>query len=252
MEPKRIGDMMSEMTAHWNSFTGTCEIHGESTTKLPKFFKEGKWSCHECSAIRAEEESKKKWKEDRIAHLHKIADIPWKYKGKRFEATTPDQKAVRSMVKSYRDFIVDEGGWAVLVLMGSVGTGKTLLASELAQSLIEKEGFAVRYCTAKQMIAEIQASYNTEGKSEETEVARFVQYDLLILDEIDAKPDRENANLLLQEVINRRYNSERPVVAITNQPFDNLGKFVGDRVDSRLHENAFVCSFTWPDFRRQQ
>jgi DNA replication protein DnaC len=135
--------------------------------------------------------------------------------------------------------------------MGNVGTGKTLLASELAESLIEGLSMSVRYCTAKQMIAEIQAAYSAEGKSEEMEVLRFVQYGLLILDEIDAKPDRENANLLLTEVINRRYNAEMPVVVITNQPFDNLAKFVGDRVDDRLHENAFVCSFDWPSFRRQ-
>jgi DNA replication protein DnaC len=56
--------------------------------------------------------------------------------------------------------------------------------------------------------------------------------------------------LLLTEIINRRYNAEKPVVVITNQAFDTLARFVGDRVADRLHENAYVCAFSWPSFRR--
>lgn len=230
---------------------GTCEKHGVQTLMLPLFLKNRDWHCRVCNEEQTKAESQRLWKEERLMTLHRIASVPSKYRGCRFEATTPAQKQVRSTVRAFRDTLtLPKKTWAVLVLFGGVGTGKTLLASELAESLIENLDKSVRYCTAKQMIAEIQASYGVEGKSEEGEVLRFVQYDVLILDEIDAKPDRENANLLLTEVINRRYNEEKPVVVITNQPFDNLAKFVGDRVDDRLHENAYVCSFDWPSFRR--
>jgi DNA replication protein DnaC len=229
---------------------GECAEHGKATVYRPKFLAEFAWSCPTCSQIKAKAEADRKWLEERQTTLHRIACVPTKYRGGRFEATRPEQKGVRSTVKAFRDAIASKQHWAVLVLFGGVGTGKTLLASELAESLINNLNMSVRYCTAKQMIAEIQASYSDDTKSEEGEVLRFVQYQLLILDEIDAKPDRENANLLLNEVINRRYNEEKPVVVITNQPFDSLAKFVGDRVDDRLHENAYVCSFDWPSFRR--
>jgi DNA replication protein DnaC len=140
--------------------------------------------------------------------------------------------------------------WTVLALVGGVGTGKTLLACELAVALIDKLGLSVRYATAQAIVSEVQATYGAEGKSEETEIARFAQYDVLIIDEIDAKRSSENANLLLTEIINRRYNAEKPVVVITNQAFDTLARFVGDRVADRLHENAYVCAFSWPSFRR--
>ena len=231
---------------------GTCEKHGVQTLMLPLFLKKRDWHCRFCNEEAVKAESERVWRADRMASLHRIAGVPAKYRGSKFEAKTAEQKQVRSTVRAFRDIIASpEKTWAVLVLFGGVGTGKTLLASELAESLIDNLDKSVRYCTAKQMISEIQASYGMEGKSEEGEVLRFVQYDVLILDEIDAKPDRENANLLLTEVINRRYNEEKPVVVITNQPFDNLAKFVGDRVDDRLHENAYVCSFDWASFRRQ-
>lgn len=237
-------------TGNMTEHHGTCEKHGDSTITLPTKFSRG-WSCKECHFEKLKEEEREKWLQDRNETLHRIAEIPRKYKAQKFVATTPAQKAARTMAKAYRDYIVENNEWAVLVMMGGVGTGKTLMASEFAESLINNNSMSVRYCTAKQMINEIQIAYNpAEGKTEEGEILRFVQYDVLILDEIDAKPDRENANILLTEVINRRYNSGRPVIIITNQPFDNLDKFVGSRVDDRLHENSFVCNFDWPSFRR--
>ena len=230
---------------------GECAEHGKAMVYRPKFMADHPWSCPACAQIKAKAESEQRWLDERRTTLHRIACVPPKYRGAKFEATTPEQKFVRSTVKAFRDAIASKQHWAVLVLFGGVGTGKTLLASELAESLINNLSKSVRYCTAKQMIAEIQASYSAEGKSEEGEVLRFVQYDVLMLDEIDAKRDSDAANLLLTEVINRRYNEERPVVVITNQSFDSLAAFVGDRVDDRLHENAYVCSFDWPSFRRR-
>jgi DNA replication protein DnaC len=242
---------LTPMITGFTLVEGTCPEHGKSETYLHPRVGAREWYCRACREVVQKARDEAKWRAERSETLHRIACIPHRYRGQRFQATTPAMKGVRGTVKAFRDAIANGPAWAVLVLMGNVGTGKTLLASELAESLIEGLSMSVRYCTAKQMIAEIQAAYSAEGKSEEMEVLRFVQYGLLILDEIDAKPDRENANLLLTEVINRRYNAEMPVVVITNQPFDNLAKFVGDRVDDRLHENAFVCSFDWPSFRRQ-
>lgn len=195
------------------------------------------------------EKGHNEWLAFRKADLHKAAHLPKRYEGQKFIATTDEQKAVRMTVKAFIDEIEKREAWCSLILFGGVGTGKTLMASELADAVIDKLDMSVRYCTAKQMISEIQSAYSTEGKSEEGEILRFVQYELLILDEIDIRPDSKNAIILLQEVINRRYNEEKPVVIITNQTFDDLAQHVGDRINSRLHENAFVAAFTWADFR---
>lgn len=233
----------------WTEYSGNCETHGESTLQIPTRVK-GKWVCRECCNIKHAQEESERWRTERNETLHRIAEVPRKYRGQKFAAVTDEQRAARATVKAFRDFYFQSQQWAVLVMMGGVGTGKTLMASEFAESMINNHSISVRYCTAKQMISEIQASYGEPGKTEEGEILRFVQYGVLIIDEIDAKPDRENANILLTEIINRRYNAEMPVVVITNQPFDNLDKFVGSRVDDRLHENAFVCNFDWPSFRR--
>ncbi len=227
---------------------GTCEKHGTSTAHILPRHTPG-WFCDQCRTEKLKLETQARWLAERAEHLHKVACIPPKYHGQRFDAKTPEQRAARGTVKAFNDALVGGDKWAVLVLMGGIGTGKTKMASELGESIINNRSMSVRYCTARQMISEIQASYKQEGKSEESEVSRFVDYDLLIVDEIDAKPDRENANQLMNEVVNRRYNLDRPMVIITNQSFESLGAFVGDRANDRFQENAYVAAFTWPSFR---
>jgi len=226
---------------------GECEQHGTARVLVRAG---AAWHCPRCLEARMAEESKEVWLAERNASLMDSATIPKKYIGQRFVATTPEHRIVRENVRTFRDFILREPTWAALIMVGITGTGKTLLACEFAQSLIKKASKSVRYITAKGMIGEIQASYGREGKSEEGEIMRFAQYDVLILDELDALPAKDNASLLLTEIINRRYNENKPVICISNQPFDNLAKYVGERVHSRLHENAFSCAFGWGDFRR--
>lgn len=243
-----VSNLLSQF-GHLEIVAGECPTHGPQSVYC--FPGKSGWYCPTCMEATRAEEQRVRWETERTAHLHNIAAIPHKYRGQRFTASTAAHKKMRGTVKAYRDFLLTERSWAALVLVGPVGTGKTLLACELAESLIGNFGWSVRYVTAKGMIGEIQASYNTDGKSEEGEIIRFVQYEVLILDEIDAKATTPNANVLLTEIINRRYNAGRPVVAISNQAFDTLGEFVGDRVHDRLYENLFLCAFDWPSFRRK-
>lgn len=230
---------------------GDCEKHGPSVALLPRNPRSGRteWYCAACAEEKRSAEDMATWLRERAETLNRIAGLPPRYRGKAFEAVTHQQKQVRATARAFRDAITAEKRWAVLTLVGTTGTGKTLLACELAQSLIDKCSMSVRYCTASQMISEIQATYGRDGKSEEQELMRLTQYDLLVLDEIDAIRSSENSTLLLTEVINRRYNAERPVVVITNQPINKLAKYVGDRVHSRLNENSLVCAHDWDDAR---
>jgi DNA replication protein DnaC len=248
---ENLGDMLAGQFGKLEVHEGECPVHGKRPLYLPRGVAFTIWHCSECAMVEHKAADDLRYREGRIDWLLQVSQVPTKYRGQRFMAHTKDQQAVRIRVKEFRDEITSAKRWAGLVLTGEAGTGKTLLASELAEALIRNFGMTVRYCTVKQMIAEIQASYHTEGKTEEGEILKFIQFDLLMLDEVDIKRDTDASNLLLTEVINRRYNEGKPVVVITNQSIDKLADFVGSRVDDRLRENSFVCTFDWPSFRGQ-
>ncbi len=242
-----IESIMPGLAGRLTTLAGTCEQHGTAEI-LARIG--AAWHCPACLEAVMAAERTTGWMAERAVSLLAGATIPKKYVDQLFVATTPEQKEARRTARMFRDFILKEQAWASLIMVGITGTGKTLLACEMAQSLIKNASRSVRYITATGMISEIQASYGREGKSEEGEILRFVQYDLLILDEIDAIRSTGNASLLLTEIVNRRYNETKPVIAISNQPFGDLARFVGDRVYSRLHENAFISAFNWADARR--
>lgn len=226
---------------------GECPQHGASK----RLVRDGEaWSCSKCLEAEIAATGRAQWLAERQEGLMKISHIPSKFVGKRWPVATPEHAAARMMVARFRDFILSNKEWAALIMTGKTGTGKTWLASEFAEALIRRLGLSVRYVTAQGIVSEIQSAYGREGKSEEGEIERFTSYDLLVIDEADVKRDNPNASLLFTEVINRRYISGKPVVVITNQAMENLEQYVGDRVYSRLHENGFICSFDWPDFRR--
>lgn len=228
---------------------GHCAQHGAGQTLVRAGHA---WFCPTCHELAVAEQVRQRWVHERRAALLRTAHIPKKYQGKPFIASTAAQYRARMMLNAFQEIVAVGGQWSALILCGTVGTGKTRLACELATYCATQLMRSVRYVTANEMISEIQASYNTEGKSEAGEIARFVHYDLLIIDEIDTKAGSDNAQRLLTEIINRRYNDNKPVLVISNQQFAHLRRFVGDRVHDRLHENGFVCTFDWPSFRRRK
>jgi DNA replication protein DnaC len=203
--------------------------------------------CPECSekreveiGLEQEEERKQKESEDlkRRGIRGRMLDMTLDT----YEITTNEQNAAFTKCAEYaRDL---DGN---LLLIGSVGTGKTHLGVAIARSNDRGE-----YTTLMRMIRDIRRSYSKdEHVSEQGIIDKWASRRLLVIDEIGVQHATNAEQLLVYEVINDRYIQNLPTVLISNETVEGMTEILGERVMDRLAENGRVVAFTWDSYRRR-
>ena len=72
---------------------------------------------------------------------------------------------------------------------------------------------------------------------------------LLVLDEVGAQYGTEGEQVILFDIINRRYQDMRPMILLTNQGKAGFQSFLGDRAFDRLREAGKWVPFDWESHR---
>jgi DNA replication protein DnaC len=157
-----------------------------------------------------------------------------------------------------------------LLLVGGIGTGKTHLAVGILKELIAARGSACLFCDYRELLKQIQNSYNNSVQATELQVLRPVfEAEVLLLDELGAVKPSEWVWDTVSLILNSRYNDNRTTIITTNFPDgpsakaggltgvaratrdETLGDRIGDRMRSRLLEMCRVVEMDGPDFRQK-
>lgn len=184
-----------------------------------------------------------------------IAGVPQRYLSKTFrnyQADSPKQQAAANKVKKYaKDFDQVLKTGRSLMLLGSVGTGKTHLACAIAQMVIEK-GLTARYMTVMGAVRRVRESWGKgSNETERQAINAMAQVDLLVLDEVGQQYGTESEKVLIYDIINARYDRESPTVIISNLQVDGVTEYLGERVIDRLRENGGTAVvFDWDSYRK--
>jgi DNA replication protein DnaC len=159
-----------------------------------------------------------------------------------------------------------------LLLIGSIGVGKTHLAVGIIKELIVSKGIACLFYDYRELLKQIQNCYNDSVKATELEVLRPVfETEILVLDELGAVKPTEWVWDTVSLILNTRYNDNRTTIITTNYPDDpardsngnsdfaraqraargeTLGDRIGERMRSRLHEMCRIIKMEGADFRQ--
>ncbi len=197
-------------------------------------------------------------KQSEHSRLIETARIPKRYEQCHFHSYQPmnpsQERAFRFSSRLTMDYpSVDRG----LLLMGSVGVGKTHLAVSILKGLIER-GFSCLFYEFGGLLKEIQNSYNHISQTSELTVLEPVfKADVLVLDEIGASKPTDWVRDTMAHVINTRYNDRKLTVFTTNY-FDNppndreesLEDRIGVRLRSRLFEMSKTIVLKGEDYRQ--
>jgi DNA replication protein DnaC len=96
----------------------------------------------------------------------------------------------------------------------------------------------------------IRETYDNDTKRTERQaVLDLVEPDLLILDEVGLQKNSDWEHEKLYEIINGRYEREKPMIVMSNEDIDGLRAFLGERCVDRLREKGKALAFDWQSYR---
>jgi DNA replication protein DnaC len=227
--------------------TETCETHGDYELHEIKVFDSviAMKGCPECNKIEREAEELKEKKESDLRQQEARrarrlkAGISERNLFKTFldfKADSQDQHNCLHVVSEYAEGIKN-GAKNSLIMIGTVGTGKTLLASAIVEHCIVNK--SCRLIRAIDMIRRFKETWHKGSDVSETEVIEYyASIDLLLLDEIGVQFGSDTEKLFLFDVIDQRYQRMLPTVLISNLNSEGIKEAVGNRVIDRVREGG--------------
>lgn len=187
-----------------------------------------------------------------------ISKIGIRYQDKNFSdfaIHNGQQKKIKEIAESYVSaFQKNLEQETNLIFMGKSGTGKTLLALIMYQTLI-KFGWMAEYNANINFLKRLREKQSTSHSKFESTLTFYKNLPFLILDEVTegcganaALADWEQS--ILRLIIDKRYSSKKSTLIITNRNKDELIERLGEPIVSRLTENGIALAFNWESFRK--
>ncbi len=137
-----------------------------------------------------------------------------------------------------------------LLLVGPTGLGKTHISTSIAKALIEK-GYNVIYESAQNIFFDFENDrFIDRFGGEEPTATKYLDCDLLIIDDLGAENITGFSLACLYNIINTRLNKNLPIIASTNFTSKEIRGKYHDRITSRLFSDFTIKIFTGTDIRR--
>lgn len=207
---------------------------------LPDSFAKGQWLISDCNCIKKEriKERSKREKTLSIPRSHPLPPALQQHNFNNFKVGQFNNEAHRACITFSRNFTKVKAGQG-LILYGRSGTGKTHLASAIANTIKDKHSVAFAYMPT------LLERMRTSNVSLEP----LLSVDLLILDDIGSERETGWTTERLLIIVDGRLTNLKPTVFTTNYDLDDLEKRVGMRVSSRILGNNLQLLLQGPDWR---
>ncbi|PHS02444.1 MAG: hypothetical protein COA78_21220 [Blastopirellula sp.] len=236
----------------------TCEKHGDY---IGKFYNLGGkvnhgGNCQECLRLKNKEEQDAKDKEEQgKAKARKIrkredAGISKRNLFKTFDdyicQTEGQTKAKNDCERYFKEFPSDKS----MIMVGGVGTGKTLLASAGIDSIIDD--YRCEMIKVIDVVRELKATWAKDSTDTEEKLIKYYSnIDLLVLDEVGSQFGSDTEKLFIFDIIDGRYQNMKPTILISNLDIDGIKDAIGDRCVDRLREGGgMMIAFDWASERK--
>ena len=194
-----------------------------------------------------------------LQHLFKHAEIPsrfrWKFRGDWATRATdgtrlPHAAKARALLPALIDRADPDQG---MLLHGTPGTGKTLLACILLNELMLSRSRPGRFLSLGRSYFQRLRDTFSESSDRHGQSAQIVdelcQVPYLVLDDFGTQRGTDWEMEMLYDLVDARYCDKRFTVITTNQSPKDIGPMSAGRIYSRLQEMCRIVDMNGPDFR---
>jgi DNA replication protein DnaC len=249
-----------EATKHTKS--AMCEQHGayESVgTDMPILRNKVFWSgCPTCAEQHRVTEEKRRVEEaetDRQRRMEQrlsMSGIPQRFRDRTFDNFVADTEPKRQALSVAVEFASEFAGHAergtTVIFSGKPGTGKSHLA--LAAAMVVMKSSTALYINALDLIRMVRDTWRRDSEMSEVAVLNdLTSVGLLVIDEIGVQYGTDGEQVILFDVLNRRYRDLMPTILLTNLGAKGMKEFLGERSFDRLREGGIWVAFDWDSFR---
>lgn len=227
---------------------GECPKHGRYPNVIRERFGKGSYGFLTgnlgCPVCKREEADRR---------IYGALSIPRRFYGKTFENYHADDRS-RKVLEFFRDYAAHlseriESGTSAIIT-GKPGTGKTHLACALLFEA-KKQGFSAFFINVRKLFKAVRDTWREGAAESESQVIdRYVDLDLLVIDEIGVQAKSDNERNILYDVLNGRYENAKPTILLSNETLPEIKEIIGERSYDRLREGggkAFDCQ--WESYR---
>lgn len=230
-----------------------CEKHGQVESTFFANLGGAKPYCSICSDEEEKREKQEKQREIMQAKVRQcgVAELFLRSRFSDYQTGGDTEKqAALDTVKAYGDnFQNHHENGDNLILIGSIGTGKTHLASCLTKQLVYA-GFHADFDTLANIVRRIRSTWRDTSETEGALFKRYEELDLLVIDEVGVGKGSDNERNIAYEIINRRYCAIKPTVVVSNCNAQLMSNYIDERSVSRLHHKGKFLAMNWADYRK--
>lgn len=144
-------------------------------------------------------------------------------------------------------------GDCMILLVGTRGAGKTLMACEWARRRIEAGRSGGRYAKCADIIAEIKSTWHDGGKSIGTErdvLRKYRSAKYLVIDEFHERGASGWEARTLINILDHRYDAMLATILIANLSEAEANKTLNPSLIDRANETGGMVVCDWPSYRK--
>lgn len=177
-------------------------------------------------------------------------------------ASTPAQVKAKKLYEDFASSICNGEVTKSLIVCGSVGTGKTHLASAVVNSVSRTKkanpngysNIGYKTCELVKIIDLIRQFKSTWSKDNDNTEEKFLDYytnvDALIIDEVGMQFGSDTEKMVIFDIIDGRYNNMLPTALISNLELPEVQQLIDPRAIDRLREDGgVVVAMSWESHR---